>query len=62
MTETADVSELRDNTQALMRRVSRGEEIALTLDGKPFVRLVPEPPQKAESDHSTKAPSGNLSM
>jgi prevent-host-death family protein len=45
MTEAADVSELCDTPQALMRRVSREEEITLTLNGKPFARLVPENPE-----------------
>lgn len=39
--KTADASELRDNAPALLSRVKAGEEIAITLDGRPFARLVP---------------------
>jgi prevent-host-death family protein len=39
--KTADAIELRDNAPALLNRVKAGEEIAITLAGKPFARLVP---------------------
>ena len=39
--KTADANELRKNAPVLLSRVKAGEEIAITLDGKPFARLVP---------------------
>jgi prevent-host-death family protein len=59
--KTADVSELRDNARTMIRRVSRGEEIEITLDGKPFARLIPEKPEETESDRPTGAPGSKLS-
>ena len=40
MTEVAS-RELRDHTRALLDRVSAGEEITITVDGRPIARLEP---------------------
>jgi prevent-host-death family protein len=36
--------ELRNNTSALLRRVSAGEEVVITVSGVPAARLVPYAP------------------
>ncbi len=40
MTEVAS-RELRNNTRALLDRVDAGEEITITVDGRPIARLEP---------------------
>jgi len=39
----ADVAsrELRNNTRKLLERVESGEDVAITVDGRPVARLVP---------------------
>jgi prevent-host-death family protein len=59
--KTVDVSELRDNAHALIRRVSDGEEIAITQDDKPFARLVPVKQEGTGSHQPAEASSRSLS-
>ncbi len=40
MTEVAS-RELRNDTAGVLRRVSRGEELTVTTNGRPIARLVP---------------------
>lgn len=40
MTEVAS-RELRNQTRALLERVAAGEDITITVDGRPVARLVP---------------------
>lgn len=41
MTETVGVRELRQQASDLLRRVEAGEEIVVTVSGRPAARLVP---------------------
>lgn len=44
MTDVAS-RELRNNTRGLLDRVAAGEEITITVDGRPTARLVPVDPR-----------------
>ena len=44
MTDVAS-RELRNNTRGLLDRVRAGEEIVITVDGRPAARLVPVDPR-----------------
>lgn len=44
MTDVAS-RELRNNTRGLLDRVAAGEEITITVDGRPAARLVPVDPR-----------------
>ena len=39
--ETVGLRELRQDSSGLVRRVERGEEIVITVSGRPSARLVP---------------------
>lgn len=39
--ETVGLRELRQDASGLLRRVERGEEIVITVSGRPSARLVP---------------------
>ncbi|MEU0498006.1 type II toxin-antitoxin system prevent-host-death family antitoxin [Mycobacterium sp. NPDC006124] len=43
--ETVGVRELRQNASDLVRRVQDGEEIVITVSGRPGARLVPANPR-----------------
>ena len=43
--ETIGLRELRQNASDLVRRVERGEEITITVAGRPGARLVPAAPR-----------------
>jgi len=55
MIETANFSELKDNTERLIKRVVAGEEILLTHDGTVIARLVPY----SSGSHESEAPHKN---
>jgi prevent-host-death family protein len=44
MTEVAS-RELRNRTRALLDRVATGEQITITVDGRPVARLIPPEPR-----------------
>ncbi|MGH3701530.1 MAG: type II toxin-antitoxin system Phd/YefM family antitoxin [Pseudonocardiaceae bacterium] len=46
MTEIA-LRELRNNTSEVLRRVENGEELDVTVNGRPVARLVPLPRRRA---------------
>lgn len=37
------VQDLKTNAAEILRRAAAGEEIRVTLDGKPYVRIAPDP-------------------
>ena len=43
--DTVGLRELRQNASELVRRVEQGEEITITVAGRPGARLVPATPQ-----------------
>lgn len=44
MSANVDLTELRHNTSELVRRAQTGEEITITVSGRPSARLVPTGP------------------
>jgi prevent-host-death family protein len=44
--DTVGLRELRQDASGLLRRVEAGEEITITVAGRPSARLVPIPPQQ----------------
>lgn len=44
--ETVGLRELRQDASELVRRVEGGEEIEITVSGRPAARLVPATPQR----------------
>lgn len=45
--DTIGLRELRQNASELVRRVESGEELTITVAGRPSARLVPLPPATA---------------
>ena len=44
--DTVGLRELRQDASELVRRVEGGEEIEITVSGRPAARLVPAPPKR----------------
>ena len=63
MTEIA-LRELRNNTSEVLRRVENGEELDVTVNGRPVARLVPLPRRRTslrwDEIHANQADPGLL--
>lgn len=59
-TAAALLAEAKNQLSALIARVEKGEEIAITRRGLPVARLVPDPPRQADSEERARRVNQSL--